>query len=237
MSSATVLPGERQSLPVQVFYPSAARIDDAKAVHLPAGAETRGLDLTLIASSATPGPLVPPAQPDAPPGDGRIAGRVLAADSGKPLKGALLQLVSFSDAGKSARTDLQGRFEFSRRSREISGDGSRRPVCQRRPTANRPTDAVRPIDLREHGHLPRRDRDAAHEARSRNLRFWSTSSGDRRPDLVQAAQSMFRCQRAHAPHADRPSSATERRQRAFPPFEPALRAAVTSPACQAPLAA
>ena len=57
---------------------------------------------------------LPPGTP--PAGTALIAGRVLAADTGRPIRGAVLRLVSYDvmRAARSAVTDDQGRYEYRR---------------------------------------------------------------------------------------------------------------------------
>ena len=50
---------------------------------------------------------------DAPkPPSGRIAGRVIAMDTGKPIRHALVWMVSPQGRQSAVRTDAEGRFEF-----------------------------------------------------------------------------------------------------------------------------
>ena len=82
----------------------------------------------------------------------RIAGRVVAADTGRPLKGAVLQLVSYEvmRVAKSAVTDAQGRYEFTgllagRYQLEASAERYLGLQYGQR----RPPEPGKPIDLRE----------------------------------------------------------------------------------------
>jgi hypothetical protein len=58
--------------------------------------------------------VLAPAQ-DAKEPSARIAGRVVAGDTGKPLRYATVRILSFSVSGvnRATRTDAQGRFEFA----------------------------------------------------------------------------------------------------------------------------
>ncbi len=83
-------------------------------------------------------------------GTARIAGRVVAADSGKPLRGAVMRLLSFTVEGvnETSATDAQGRFEFAglapgRYQLEASKEGYLGLQFGQR----RPPEPDRPIDL------------------------------------------------------------------------------------------
>lgn len=54
-----------------------------------------------------------PVEPAAKPPSGRISGRVVAADSGKPIRWAVVHLVSPQGRQHYASTDPQGRYEFT----------------------------------------------------------------------------------------------------------------------------
>ena len=62
-----------------------------------------------------PGPEIPPGMPGGRPfktGTGRIAGRVLAAESGSPIRRAQVRINSPDIGMKTSLTDAQGRYEF-----------------------------------------------------------------------------------------------------------------------------
>jgi hypothetical protein len=137
------------------YYPAASRVEDARPLRVDSGGEARGIDVTL-----PPGPLPPDTPPTAPPqspaevsmGSGRIAGRVMGGDTGKPLKGARVQMVLPGGIRltKYANTDAQGRFEFAGLA---AGRYQLTVVASRYVTVSygqrRPADATRPIDLKE----------------------------------------------------------------------------------------
>lgn len=98
-------------------------------------------------------PSIQPPQPEAPkPGTASIVGRVVAADTGRPLRGATLRLVSYEvmRVAKSTVTDAQGRFEFTGL---LAGRYTLTASAERRLGLEfgqrRPPEAGRPIDLRE----------------------------------------------------------------------------------------
>src|SRR6266568_2359742 len=97
------------------FYPGNAAREDAKPIHLTTGMEARGIDMTLPANAPAPDPA--PAADARRPGQSgaaTIAGRVFAADSRKPIAGAMVTITSSAEMrGWSARSDAQGRFEFA----------------------------------------------------------------------------------------------------------------------------
>lgn len=71
-------------------------------------AGTAAVVLVLAASSA----VAQPAQP-ASAGTGRISGRVVAADTGKPIRWAVVRMVTQQGRQVPVRTDAQGRFDFT----------------------------------------------------------------------------------------------------------------------------
>jgi hypothetical protein len=111
------------------------------------------LSLALAGAEALPSARQEAPQPpsESQKGTAVIAGRVTAADTGKPLRGAVLRLVSY-DVMRVARTavaDAQGRFEFAAL---LSGryqlDGSAEGYQRLEYGQVQPPRLGRPIDLR-----------------------------------------------------------------------------------------
>ena len=67
----------------------------------------------VVALALVLGSTVVVAQEAQKPPSGRITGRVVAADTGKPLRHALVWMVSQQGRQSATRTDEQGRYEFS----------------------------------------------------------------------------------------------------------------------------
>ena len=67
----------------------------------------------FVASAFAQAPAPPPAKPPAP--TARISGRIVAADTGKPLRRASVTLMAQpSKTTRVTETDSNGRYEFSR---------------------------------------------------------------------------------------------------------------------------
>jgi protocatechuate 3,4-dioxygenase beta subunit len=149
------VPANRSDLP-RAYYPAAGKLEDAKSVHLTAGLESRGIDIALPAMEPPPSPATP-IQPAASPGDGRIRGKITAADSGKPIKNATVTVVAYGLTGGrnswTMPTDGAGAFEFSGLAPARYQVTARAAgyltlgFGQKRPSEGLPTD-LRDIDLR-----------------------------------------------------------------------------------------
>lgn len=112
-----LMQGERRPEVNKGYYPAAGTLDDAKPVRVSPGRDTMGIDITFTPAAPVKDPAAPapPPRPDAT-GTGRIAGTVIDAVSGKPIKAAQLLLLPAPGQGERltnwARTDAQGRFEY-----------------------------------------------------------------------------------------------------------------------------
>jgi carboxypeptidase family protein len=122
-----LVPGDLRPGPQQIFYPAASTVDAAKTVTVTEGRDVGAVELTM-----PPGPKVPDPNFQIDLGDGHdydrwtgriptaeIAGRVLAGDTHKPIRDAVIRLLSIVSSGGSGsgtfgRTDAQGRFDIRR---------------------------------------------------------------------------------------------------------------------------
>ncbi|HEX6465064.1 MAG TPA: carboxypeptidase-like regulatory domain-containing protein, partial [Vicinamibacterales bacterium] len=86
----------------------------AKAVHVSESSEIEGIDLTFSPPSPTRIPDAPKPVYAGPTGTGTISGRVVS-EPGPPISGVAVTLIpaSAGAAKRLARTNAQGRFEFS----------------------------------------------------------------------------------------------------------------------------
>jgi hypothetical protein len=117
LQSVFLTAGEKRPDINRAYYPAgAATIDAGKPVHVTLARDTPAIDLTF---SPAP-PVKDPAAPPAPPrpdqtGTARIAGRVVDATSGKPVKAARLLLLPIEGQRLTnwTRSDSQGRFEYT----------------------------------------------------------------------------------------------------------------------------
>lgn len=95
------------------YYPATTAIDDATAIHVSAGSNASGIDISLTPDLLTVDkrPLRPAPQPA---GTGRLSGRLTDRGSGKPILRARVELVSLGNIrnGRMAITDSNGRFAF-----------------------------------------------------------------------------------------------------------------------------
>jgi protocatechuate 3,4-dioxygenase beta subunit len=109
-------PGEKRPETSRAYYPASVTIEDAKPVHVTLGRDTNTVDLTFTpnAPAVDPSAPAPPARPDAT-GTARIAGRVIDAVSGKPIRNARLLLLPVDGQRLTnwQRTNNQGRFEYT----------------------------------------------------------------------------------------------------------------------------
>jgi protocatechuate 3,4-dioxygenase beta subunit len=110
-----LMQGEKRPEVSRAYYPASATIDDAKMVRVVAGRDDSAIDITF----SPPPPAIDPAAPPAPPrpdatGTARIAGTVVDAVSGKPIKAQLLLVpVDGQRLTHWIRTDAKGRFEYT----------------------------------------------------------------------------------------------------------------------------
>lgn len=112
-----LMPGEKRPDFNRSYYPAgAATIEEAKTVHVMLARDTSAIDLMF---SPAP-PVKDPAAPPPPPrpdltGTARIAGRVVDATTGKPIKSAQLLLLPTEGERLTnwTRTDSQGRFAYT----------------------------------------------------------------------------------------------------------------------------
>lgn len=75
--------------------------------------KARALFGALVVGFAVCGSLLSAQDPQSPPlPAGRIAGRVVSADTGRPMRGAQIRMVTPQGRQMTARTDTQGRYEF-----------------------------------------------------------------------------------------------------------------------------
>ena len=108
-------PQEVRPEPAVVFYPAAATPASAAPIPLNDAQEVRGIELQLPPPVPIPGPgSTTRAADEILGGSGRIAGRIVAADTSKPLTGALVEIHSEQvlRGRVTTRTDRDGRFQF-----------------------------------------------------------------------------------------------------------------------------
>jgi hypothetical protein len=114
--SIVLRPGEKRPEVTRSFYPASATLEESKQVHVTSGRDTNAVDLTLTPTPPVidPSALPPPPRPDAT-GTARIAGRVIDAVSGKPIRNARLLLLPVEGQRITnwQRTNAQGRFEYT----------------------------------------------------------------------------------------------------------------------------
>lgn len=116
LQNVSLAPGQKMPETTNAYYPSAASIENAVAVHLDAGREVTSIDVMLTPNPPINDPSGKPARPEEEPkGTGRIAGRITDATSGKPIKGARLLLLPTEGIRITNWTssDARGRFEYT----------------------------------------------------------------------------------------------------------------------------
>ncbi len=112
---------------------------------------TRVVLAAVVALLTVTGPVALQTQ-QSTAGQGRIAGRVVAAQTGRPIPGAVVRLVSFEvmRVGQSAVTDAEGRYVFTGLAAgryQLAANADRYLTLQY--GQRRPADPARPIDLGE----------------------------------------------------------------------------------------
>jgi hypothetical protein len=115
--TAFLMPGEKRPDINRSYYPAgAATIEESKPVHVSLARDTSGIDVMFNPAPPVKDPAAPPPpqRPDQT-GTARIAGRVVDATSGKPIKGARLLLLPTEGQRLTnwTRTDSQGRFAYT----------------------------------------------------------------------------------------------------------------------------
>jgi 5-hydroxyisourate hydrolase-like protein (transthyretin family) len=111
-----LLAGERRPEISRSYYPTGATIAEGKPVRVSLGRDVSAIDLSLTLNPPVKDPVAPPPprREDAT-GTARIAGEVLDAGSGKPIRNARLLLLPIEGQRITnwARTNSQGRFEYT----------------------------------------------------------------------------------------------------------------------------
>ena len=115
MSGWTSQSIETPAVSEPTYYPGTARVDDASPVTLKTGEGREGVDLLFATMAPSPPTTRQPDSSGAQPELGRIAGRVTAGVTGRPLVGAKMSLEALSPDRKTgaAESDATGRFEIS----------------------------------------------------------------------------------------------------------------------------
>jgi protocatechuate 3,4-dioxygenase beta subunit len=112
-----LMPGEKRPDVNRSYYPAGATtIEESRPARVSLARDLTGIDLMLAPAP----PVKDPAAPPPPPrpdltGTARIAGRVVDATSGKPIKGARLLLLPTEGQRLTnwMRTDSEGRFAYT----------------------------------------------------------------------------------------------------------------------------
>jgi protocatechuate 3,4-dioxygenase beta subunit len=117
LQTVFLMPGEKRSEINRSYYPAgAATVEEARPVHVSLARDATSIDLMFAPAPPLRDPTAPPPspRPDAT-GTARIAGRVVDATSGKPIKGARLLLLPTEGQRLNnwTRTDSQGRFAYT----------------------------------------------------------------------------------------------------------------------------
>ncbi len=108
--------GEKPPGITRAYHPDATALEAARAVRVAAATNTAGIDVTLTPASPIGDPSAPPPPPrPEPTGTGRVAGRITAAETGKPIANARLLLVGVEGTRLTnwKRSNPQGRFEYT----------------------------------------------------------------------------------------------------------------------------
>jgi protocatechuate 3,4-dioxygenase beta subunit len=114
---ALLLAGEKRPDGKRSYYPAgAATLEEGRTVRVSVGRDASGIDLALMPPTPARDPAAPstPARTDQT-GTARIAGRVMDAASGRPIKGARLLLLPTEGQRLTnwTRSDAQGRFQYT----------------------------------------------------------------------------------------------------------------------------
>jgi protocatechuate 3,4-dioxygenase beta subunit len=117
LRNAFLMPGEKRPDINRSYYPAGATtLDESKPVHVSAARDASAVDLIFTPAPPVKDPAAPPRppHPDAT-GTARIAGRVIDATSGRPIKNAELLLLPTQGQRITnwTRSDSQGRFEYT----------------------------------------------------------------------------------------------------------------------------
>jgi protocatechuate 3,4-dioxygenase beta subunit len=147
------MPGEKRPDVNRGYYPAAMALQDARTVRVSAPRDATAIDLTFAPAL----PVIDPAAPPPPPrpdatGTARIAGQLVDAVSGKPVKNARLLLVPLEGVALTnwKRSDRQGRFEYTQltaRRYRLSVDVDRYISLEY--GQRRPGEAGTPIEVRD----------------------------------------------------------------------------------------
>jgi len=114
-ASIPIAPGQRPARSSRAYYPSSTSIDNAKAIHVELARDVTGVDVTFTPDVPTADSRPRPRPADGASGKARISGRVTDATSGKPIRNALMLLLSVDGIStqRSTATDARGRFDFT----------------------------------------------------------------------------------------------------------------------------
>lgn len=116
LQSVFLMPGEKRPDINRSYYPAGATIAEARPVRVSLGRDVSAIDFALPLNPPVKDPAAPPPppRPDAT-GTARIAGEVLDAVSGKPIRNARLLLLPVEGQRLTnwTRTNSQGRFEYT----------------------------------------------------------------------------------------------------------------------------
>jgi hypothetical protein len=132
LQNTLLMAGEKRPEIRKSYYPAGvATIQESRTVRVSPGRDTSSIDLSLAPAPPVKDPAAPapPPRPDAT-GTARIAGRVVDAVSGKPIRGARLLLLPTEGQRLTnwTRSDAQGRYEYTSlpvRSYTLSVDADR----------------------------------------------------------------------------------------------------------------
>jgi 5-hydroxyisourate hydrolase-like protein (transthyretin family) len=116
LQSVFLMAGEKRPDISRSYYPAGTTIADAKPVRVSLGRDVTAIDVALALNPPVKDPAAPPPPPRADAtGTARIAGEVLDAASGKPIRNARLLLLPVEGQRITnwTRTNSQGRFEYT----------------------------------------------------------------------------------------------------------------------------